>query len=78
MNSLLSFALLLVLQLNSIYASTLLAKTERQALVDLYQATSGHQWYRRDNWLQEDPCVNNWRGIKCGTDQQGKPTITEM
>ncbi len=77
MNFPLSLALLLVLHLNSIDAR-LLPKTERQALVDLFKATKGLQWHRRDNWLQGDPCLNNWYGIKCGEDEQERLTITEM
>ena len=77
MNFLLSLALLLVLHLNSIDAR-LLPKTERQALVDLFKATNGFQWQKSDNWLQGDPCLNNWHGITCGEDEQGELTITEM
>ncbi len=75
MNSLLLFALLFVLHLHAIYASTPLPETERQALVELYEATNGEEWARRDNWLQGDPCLNKWHGITCG---EGTPTITRM
>ncbi len=74
----LTFGLLLVLQLASIYANLSAPETERQALVQLYQATNGPRWFRRDNWLQGDPCLNEWYGITCGEDQQGRLTITEM
>ena len=74
----LTFGLLFVLQLNSIYANLSVPERERQALVDLYQATNGLQWQKSDNWLQGDPCLNNWHGITRGEDQQGRLTITEM
>ena len=36
-----------------------------QALVDLYYATNGPQWYNNNNWLVGDPCFDRWIGVKC-------------
>ena len=30
-------------------------KTDREALVALYNATDGENWYRSDNWLSDAP-----------------------
>jgi hypothetical protein len=39
---------------------------ERNALVDLYNATNGPHWRRSTNWLQGDPCTDKWFGVTCG------------
>ena len=79
MNFLLSFALLLVIQLKSIYANlNQVADTERQALVKLFERTNGEGWKRRNNWLKGDPCSNRWFGISCGRDELGRATIEKM
>ncbi|WP_435413615.1 T9SS type A sorting domain-containing protein, partial [Psychroserpens mesophilus] len=38
--------------------------TERQALVDLYNATGGPLWTSSDNWLSNDSPLNDWEGIR--------------
>jgi hypothetical protein len=39
---------------------------ERQALVDLYHSTHGQLWNdQTNNWLQGDPCDNQWTGVSC-------------
>ena len=38
---------------------------ERQALVDLYYSTNGEGWTESENWLVDDPCVNQWYGVTC-------------
>lgn len=38
---------------------------ERAALVDLYHSTQGDQWISKQNWLNGDPCENQWHGIFC-------------
>ncbi len=38
---------------------------ERDALVALYNATNGPGWTNNTNWLNGDPCENNWFGIGC-------------
>ncbi len=45
-----------------------LPPVERQALVDLYHATSGSQWEEKDGWLSGNPCGGHhtpWAGIVC-------------
>lgn len=38
---------------------------ERTALVVLYNTTGGVDWFDNTNWLNGDPCDNNWAGITC-------------
>jgi hypothetical protein len=38
---------------------------ERQALIDLYDATGGKHWKQRGGWKQGDPCEDEWFGIFC-------------
>jgi len=40
--------------------------TAGQALVDLYTATNGPEWWINTNWLNGDPCGNLWYGVECG------------
>ena len=40
---------------------------ERQALIDLYNATHGNTWLLRTNWFVGDPCENSWIGIVCSS-----------
>lgn len=41
------------------------SQLERDALVAIYQNTNGDEWTNNNNWLQNDPCDNNWFGIIC-------------
>ncbi|KAL1529009.1 hypothetical protein AB1Y20_010330 [Prymnesium parvum] len=34
-------------------------------LLNLYEATGGDNWFRRDNWTHGDPCTHSWYGITC-------------
>jgi len=45
------------------------ATTQRSALVALYEATDGDNWYRNDNWLS-DALIGTWYGVtsRYGTD----------
>ena len=43
--------------------------TDRDALVALYQATDGDNWYRNDNWLTDAP-IYTWYGVT--TDTRGR------
>ena len=38
------------------------AETDREALVALYNATDGENWYRTYNWLGDAP-IGQWRGV---------------
>ncbi|MDE0194598.1 MAG: hypothetical protein OXP08_03535 [bacterium] len=38
------------------------ATTERGALIALYEATGGANWYRSDNWLSDAP-LDSWYGV---------------
>ncbi|GIQ80936.1 hypothetical protein KIPB_001817 [Kipferlia bialata] len=38
--------------------------TERDALVDLYDATNGPEWTQANNWLSADPYCQ-WTGVTC-------------
>ena len=49
------------------------AKTDREALVVLYNATDGPNWNRRSNWLSDAP-LGEWVGVY--TDDAGR--VTEL
>lgn len=49
-------------------AQAALPAPQRQALVDLYQATQGPQWRQSANWLEDDPCEKLWHGVGCSAD----------
>ena len=38
---------------------------EKQALVELYNATDGDQWKNHSGWLSDDQHVCSWHGISC-------------
>ena len=38
---------------------------ERQALIDLYNATGGDNWKNNENWCSDKP-VSEWYGVTCG------------
>ena len=50
-------------------AATGSAKTDREALVALYNATDGENWNRSDNWLSDAP-LGEWEGVT--TDDDGR------
>lgn len=39
--------------------------SQREALIALYEATNGDQWYRNDNWCTDAP-VSEWYGVSTG------------
>eukprot|EP00008_Paramoeba_atlantica_P004615 CAMPEP_0201488090 /NCGR_PEP_ID=MMETSP0151_2-20130828/16832_1 /ASSEMBLY_ACC=CAM_ASM_000257 /TAXON_ID=200890 /ORGANISM="Paramoeba atlantica, Strain 621/1 / CCAP 1560/9" /LENGTH=308 /DNA_ID=CAMNT_0047873309 /DNA_START=62 /DNA_END=985 /DNA_ORIENTATION=+ len=41
---------------------------EKNALVDFYNSLSGPYWRDNKNWLDGDPCDDNWVGISCARD----------
>lgn len=49
--------------------------TERQALVDLYDATNGTGWLFNTYWLVGDPCENSWYRVTCNA-TSGPATVT--
>ena len=51
------------------------AASERQALVDLYNASNGTSWSNSNNWLVGDPCDGSWNGVTCNV---GQTTVTEL
>eukprot|EP01064_Diplonema_japonicum_P019620 TRINITY_DN2835_c3_g1_i1.p1 TRINITY_DN2835_c3_g1~~TRINITY_DN2835_c3_g1_i1.p1 ORF type:complete len:1367 (+),score=253.83 TRINITY_DN2835_c3_g1_i1:23-4102(+) len=38
---------------------------QKTALVSIYNSASGATWTRNDNWLQGDPCEDEWAGVGC-------------
>jgi len=48
-------------------ASALIPASERQALVELYDATGGSHWKNSSGWLTGDPCADSWYGIFCNS-----------
>ena len=42
---------------------------EKAALVALFEATDGYNWWISDNWMNGDPCMQSWYGVTC---DQGK------
>ena len=47
-------------------------KTDREALVALYNATDGPNWHYNDNWLSDAP-LGEWKGVT--TDDNGRVTV---
>ena len=43
-------------------------ETDRQALVDLYEATDGSNWTSNDNWLTDQP-LSEWYGVTTNGDR---------
>jgi len=43
---------------------------QKQALLDLYQATQGPLWRQDAHWLHGDPCQQRWQGVSCSADGQ--------
>ena len=48
-------------------ATALVPASERQALVELFDATGGTDWKNRSGWLTGDPCADSWYGIFCNS-----------
>ena len=47
----------------------------RNALEEFYFSTNGPQWIDNSNWIEGDPCANNWFGLECNT---GNTQVTKM
>ena len=39
-----------------------------RSLTALYNATNGSGWVKNSNWLEGDPCANEWHGVTCDAD----------
>ena len=49
--------------------------SERDILSAVYDATSGHEWTRSDNWLTDAP-LRDWYGV--AADGEGRVTVLEL
>ena len=47
------------------YCSTQTPQSQIDALTDLYTSTNGPSWTTQTNWLEGDPCSNQWFGVAC-------------
>ena len=47
------------------YCSTQTPQSQIDALTDLYTSTNGPSWTIQTNWLEGDPCSNQWFGVYC-------------
>ena len=45
-----------------------LSTLQHTALVKIYNATNGPEWYAKLNWLSGDPCTDKWVGVACSTE----------
>ena len=48
-------------------AASTVPVAQREALVELYEASNGAEWRRNENWLRGDPCdpAARWYGVGC-------------
>ncbi|KAF2077258.1 hypothetical protein CYY_001447 [Polysphondylium violaceum] len=53
------------LSIDELTASTGLDSQEKIILESLYQQWDGKDWSNNTNWLQGDPCLNQWHGVTC-------------
>ena len=49
------------------YCSTQTPQSQIDALTDLYNSTNGPSWRKQTNWLEGDPCSNQWHGVTCNS-----------
>ena len=50
---------------------------EREALIGLYEATGGEEWFVNDGWLGEPGTECDWYGVSCGDPRsEGIVTVT--
>ena len=49
------------------FCGTVFAETDREALVALYNATNGENWFRSHNWLSDAP-LGEWYGVTTNDD----------
>ena len=50
---------------------------DREALVDLYNATNGDNWTDNDNWLSDAP-LDEWYGVLTGVTPEGNVHLTGL
>ena len=50
-------------------------ETDREALVALYNATGGPNWYYNENWLSDAP-IGEWQGVT--TDHNGRVIVLHL
>lgn len=55
--------------------SAALVAADRAALVALYRATGGRNWYSNHNWLSDAP-LEQWRGVR--TNSAGRVTVLSL
>lgn len=48
---------------------------QRAALMDLFNATGGPRWLKKQGWGDGDPCAEAWHGIACNGDGTAVTTI---
>ena len=65
MKKILLAGLLLLMTSSSLFGVT---QTEKDALAALYNSTNGANWSNNTNWLNGDPCTDNWYGVTCEND----------
>jgi len=58
----LTLLLIFLVNFTGVEAAT---EIERNALMNLYNATDGIHWKNNTNWGKGDPCANQWFGIEC-------------
>jgi hypothetical protein len=51
---------------------------ERQALIDLYEATDGNHWKNHDGWLGPAGTECNWYGVTCDPSFQGSTFVYSL
>ncbi len=67
------FCITLFYYCSSLPAIAQVSPEERAALVSFYHGTNGSKWYSSQNWLEGDPCEDEWKGIFCN-DAKNKVT----
>ena len=55
-----------------------ISEEERQALLQLFETTSGHQWIDRTGWGGPVGTECDWFGVGCGYSAEGKMTVKAL
>jgi hypothetical protein len=64
-----------LLLLSLVSTSLAVDASEREALVDFYNACGGRWWVHQHNWLKGDPCMQQWYGVGCNGTNNTHVTI---